>query len=70
MSSISNDRSQVFAYLASQSGIQLSTSATINGIVRENYVVVHTAPPVAVQEIVKRFRLVSLTEDGLLIPTE
>lgn len=70
MNEISNDRSSVFAYLASTSGVQISSSAVINGFVDHGYVVVHRAAPRYVQEIVRKFVHVSLTTDGLLIPVK
>lgn len=67
-----NDRAEVFAYLADApgAGVKISTSATIDGFVRHNYVVVHNAPSVVVSYIVANFKGVSLRDGlGLLIQT-
>ncbi len=64
-----NDTQAVFRYLMnSRSVIRMSVGAVIGGIVRHEYVVIHEAPPRVVQEIVSKFRHISLTADGLLIP--
>lgn len=68
-SSINNDRTDVFAYFAGcGSMVKMTTGAIIGGIVRTDYVVVHDACPRVVQEVIAKFKMVSLTEDGLLIP--
>jgi hypothetical protein len=65
-----NSRNGVFDYLATTSGVKFSTSATIDGFVHKNYVVVHDAPPVVVKFILANFKHVSLREGlGLLIQT-
>ena len=47
--------------------ITLSFRRVVDGAVTRD-VVIHSAPPRAVTEIVSRFNLVSLASDGLIIP--
>jgi hypothetical protein len=52
-----------------RSQVKFSTYALFNGIVNHDYIVVHSAPPRVVKEIVGTMNMVSLREDGgLLIP--
>lgn len=70
MDSTKNDRADVFEYLMSTNCVvKMSTRAVINGSVRDDYVALHKAPPTVVAGVVEKFVMVSLTEDGLLIPT-
>ncbi len=64
-----NDRSEVFNYLMNcRSKVKLTTAAVFNGIINQDYIVIHEAPPRVVREIVNCMDLVSLKEDGLYIP--
>lgn len=65
-----NDRKAVYEYLMNcQSQVKVSTFAIFNGVVNHDYVVVHSAPPRVVRELVGMLNMVSLREDGgLLIP--
>lgn len=67
----SNDRSDVLEYLGNCSGVRMSTSATLGGFVKKDYIVVHSAPPVVFQGIAERYKMVSISEEagGILIPT-
>lgn len=65
-----NDRETVFKYFMNcKSQVKLSTYVVFNGVVSHDHIVVHSAPPRVVREIVTTFKMVSLREDGgLLIP--
>lgn len=65
-----NSRSEVYKYFMDcRSQVKLSTYAVFNGVVDHDYIVVHSAPPRVVTEIVGTMKMVSLREDGgLLIP--
>lgn len=64
-----NDREQVYTYFMNcKSQVKLSTYATFNGVIDHDYIAVHNAPPKVVAEIVGTMKMVSLTEQGLLIP--
>lgn len=64
-----NERAQVWEYFANcKSQVKMSTYAIFNGIVDHDYIVVHSAPPRVMKEIVGTMNMVSLTEQGLLIP--
>lgn len=65
-----NNRTEVVNFITSFTGVQLSTSAVVNGIVRNDIIVVHSASPRALREIVTKFKLVSLQADGIHIPVE
>lgn len=67
---LENDRAELFAYLATVTGVKLSTSYTDDdNQVRKGYVVIHKAPPRVTREIMEKFVMVAMTEHGLLIPT-
>lgn len=64
-----NDRKAVYEYLMDADGmIKMSTFAIFDGVVNKDYVVVHSAPPRITREIVTRFKMVSMSEQGMLIP--
>lgn len=64
-----NDRKAVYEYLMDADGmIKMSTFAIFDGVVNKDYVVVHSAPPRVTREIVTRFKMVSMSEQGMLIP--
>lgn len=64
-----NDRKAVYEYLMnSGSQIKMSTYATFNGVINHDYVVIHSAPPRVVRELVGFCKMVSMSEQGLLIP--
>ncbi|QKY79570.1 hypothetical protein SEA_LIZZ_87 [Streptomyces phage Lizz] len=64
-----NDRRAVYEYLMnSGSQIKMSTYAIFDGVVNHDYVVVHSAPPRVVRELVGFCKMVSMSEQGLLIP--
>lgn len=64
-----NDRRAVYEYLMnSGSQIKMSTYAIFNGVINHDYVVVHSAPPRVVRELVGFCKMVSMSEQGLLIP--
>lgn len=65
-----NDRRKAYEYFMNcQSQVKLSTYVLFNGVVNHDYIVVHSAPPRVVKEIIGTFNMVSLREDGgLLIP--
>jgi hypothetical protein len=65
-----NDRETVYKYFMNcKSQVKLSTYALFNGVVNHDYIVVHSAPPRVVRELVGMLNMVSLREDGgLLIP--
>src|SRR6478735_32312 len=66
-----NDRTEVFNYFMNcRSKVTLTTAALFNGIINQDYVVVHDAPPRVVKEIVGCMDLVSLKADGLYIPID
>lgn len=67
---MANDRRKVYEYfMNANTTVKMSTYAELNGIVSHDYVVVHSAPPRVVKEIVSSMQMVSLREDGgLLIP--
>ena len=65
-----NDRQELFAYLATEAGVNFSTSwVSSNNQVNPDYVVVHKAPPAVVKMLVGMCSMVSMTTDGMLIPT-
>jgi hypothetical protein len=64
-----NDREAVYNYIMNADGmIKMSTFAIFEGVVNKDYVVVHSAPPRITREIVSRFKMVSMSEQGMLIP--
>lgn len=64
-----NDRKAVYEYIMnSGSQIKMSTFAIFNGVVNHDYVVVHSAPPRVIRELVGFCKMVSMSEQGLLIP--
>jgi hypothetical protein len=64
-----NDRREVFEYFMNCGlAVSLSTFANFDGIINTDYVVVHNAPPRIVKEVVGTMNMVSLTEQGLMIP--
>jgi len=64
-----NDRRTVYEYFMNcKSQVKFSTFALFNGIVNHDYIVVHSAPPRVMRELVGMLNMVSLREDGLLIP--
>lgn len=65
-----NDRRAVYEYFMNcRSQVKFSTYAIFNGVVNHDYIVVHSAPPRVVTEIVGTMKMVSLREDGgLMIP--
>lgn len=64
-----NDRRALYEYLMnSGSQIKMSTYAIFDGVVNHDYVVVHSAPPRVVRELVGFCKMVSMSEQGLLIP--
>lgn len=72
IASLKNDRAVVFRYFANCNAmVDISTGwVDSSGIVRKDYVVVRKAPPRIVTEIIEKFTMVSLNEDGLLIPLD
>lgn len=69
MDTTRNDRQAVFTYLmASGSMVKMTTGAVFNGVINNDYVVVHEASSRVVKEIVTNFVMVSLRSEGLLIP--
>lgn len=69
---LKNDRVVVFRYFANcDSMVSLSTGwIDKSGIIRKEYVVVRNAPSKVVKEVIEKFGMVSLVEDGLLIPLD
>ncbi|QKY78630.1 hypothetical protein SEA_DRYAD_92 [Streptomyces phage Dryad] len=64
-----NDRRTVYEYfMTCNSQVKFSTFAIFNGVVNHDYIVVHSAPPRVMRELVGMLQMVSLREDGLLIP--
>lgn len=64
-----NDREAVFTYLMNSGmHVKVTIAPTINGIIRNDFVEIHDAPPRALREIVNNFTMVSLRPGGLLIP--
>jgi hypothetical protein len=64
-----NDRNEVYGYIMNADGmIKMSTFAIFDGVVNKDYVVVHSAPPRVTREIITRFKMVSVSEQGMLIP--
>lgn len=64
-----NDRKAVYEYIMnSGSQIKMSTFAIFNGVVNHDYVVIHSAPPRVIRELVGFCKMVSMSEQGLLIP--
>lgn len=64
-----NDRKAVYEYIMnSGSQIKMSTFAIFNGVINHDYVVVHSAPPRVIRELVGFCKMVSMSEQGLLIP--
>ena len=69
MSNITNERTAVMSYLInSGSVIEMSVGAVINGFCKKDVIVVKGACARVVREIVTTFNMVSLTEQGLMIP--
>jgi hypothetical protein len=66
-----NDRETVYRYFMECGlAVKLSTFANFDGVINTDYVVVHNAPPRIVREIVSFCKMVSLTEQGLMIPLD
>jgi len=64
-----NDRKAVYDYIMNADGlIKMSTFAIFDGVVNKDYVVIHSAPPRIVRELVGFCKMVSMSEHGLLIP--
>lgn len=64
-----NDRRDVYEYFMNcKSQVKMSTYAIFNGIIDHDYIVVHSAPPRVMKEILGTMKMVSLSEQGLLIP--
>jgi hypothetical protein len=64
-----NDRRAVYEYLMNCGMVvKVSTAAIFDGVVNKDYVVVHSAPPRVVRELVGFCKMVSMSEQGLLIP--
>lgn len=64
-----NDRKAVYEYIMnSGSQIKMSTFAIFNGVINHDYVVIHSAPPRVIRELVGFCKMVSMSEQGLLIP--
>lgn len=64
-----NDREQVYNYFMKRRlPVKLSTYAIFDGVLNFDYIVVHSAPPKVMAEIFGFCKMVSLTEQGLLIP--
>ncbi|QAX93034.1 hypothetical protein SEA_ROONEY_88 [Streptomyces phage Rooney] len=64
-----NDRKAVYEYLMNCGlAVKVSTAAIFDGVVNKDYVVVHSAPPRVVRELVGFCKMVSMSEQGLLIP--
>lgn len=64
-----NDRREAYEYFMNADGlVRLSTFAIFEGVVNKDYIVVHSAPPRITREIVTRFKMVSVSEQGMLIP--
>lgn len=64
-----NDRKAVYDYIMNADGlIKMSTFAIFDGVVNRDYVVIHSAPPRVVRELVAFCKMVSMSEQGLLIP--
>lgn len=66
-----NNRRDVYEYFMNADGmIKMSTFAIFDGVVNKDYVVVHSAPPRVTREIITRFKMVSISEQGLMIPLD
>lgn len=64
-----NDRNEVYNYFMNCDGmVKLSTFAIFEGVVNKDYIVVHSAPPRIMREIMGFMKMVSMSEQGLLIP--
>lgn len=64
-----NDREQVYNYFMNRRlPVKFSTYAIFDGVLNFDYVVVHSAPPKVMAEIMGFCKMVSLTEQGMLIP--
>jgi hypothetical protein len=64
-----NDRKAVYDYIMNAEGmIKMSTFAIFDGVVNKDYIVIHSAPPRVVRELVGFCKMVSMSEQGLLIP--
>ncbi|QNR52030.1 hypothetical protein phiRKBJ001_88 [Streptomyces phage phiRKBJ001] len=64
-----NDREAVYNYIMNAEGlIKMSTFAIFDGVVNKDYIVIHSAPPRVVRELVGFCKMVSMSEQGLLIP--
>lgn len=64
-----NDRKAVYDYLMNCGvAVKMSTFAIFDGVINTDYVVVHSAPPRVVRELVGFCKMVSMSEQGLLIP--
>ena len=64
-----NDRKAVYDYLMNCGvAVKMSTFAIFDGVINTDYVVVHNAPPRVVRELVGFCKMVSMSEQGLLIP--
>lgn len=64
-----NDRKAVYEYIMNCGlVVKMSTAAIFDGVVNKDYVVIHSAPPRVVRELVGFCKMVSMSEQGLLIP--
>lgn len=64
-----NDRKAVYEYIMNADGtIKMSTFAIFDGVVNKDYVVIHSAPPRVLRELIGFCKMVSMSEQGLLIP--
>lgn len=64
-----NDRKAVFEYFMECGAmVSLTTAAIFDGVVNKDYVVVHSAPPRVMKEIMGFMNMVSLSPQGLLVP--
>ena len=72
IASLKNDRAVVFRYFANCDAMAEISTGWIDpsGIIRKDYVAVRKAPPRVVREIIEKFNMVSLVDDGLLIPLD
>jgi len=64
-----NDRKAVYDFIMNADGmIKMSTFAIFDGVVNKDYIVIHSAPPRVVRELVSFCKMVSMSEQGMLIP--
>lgn len=64
-----NDRQMVFSYLMNCGLLlKVSVGAIVGGVFRNDYIVIHEAPPRVLREVINNFHMISLRSDGLLVP--